>query len=100
MMSKARNAVLIPSSLLVMAVVLLIVVVLRAQVVMAPANPVLGVSSHSAATSQQTITSNGSTTPLAPPNAGTPPQASESLPTPGSAQCPPAPGSGLPCKIP
>jgi hypothetical protein len=114
-MSKARNAVLVPTGLLVMAGVLLFVLLIRAQIVMAPAptmhhatltapggapGPGAQGSSNTAATSQQTITSNGSTKPLAPPTAGTPPNASESLPTPGSAQCPSAPGSGLPCKIP
>jgi hypothetical protein len=99
-MSKARNALLVPTALLLVAGVLLIVLLIRAQVVLAPTPTTYHGSSNPAPISQQTITANGSTTPLAPPTAVTPPQASESMPTPGSAQCPSAPGSGLPCKIP
>jgi hypothetical protein len=113
-MSRARNAVLVPTGLLVLAGVLLFVLLVRTQIVMAPApamhratlpapvsaaGPGAQTGSNSAATSQQTISSNGSTTPLA-PAAGAPPQASQTLPSPDSAQCPQAPGSGLPCKIP
>ena len=99
-MSKVRNTVLVPTALLLVAGVLLIVLLIRAQVVLAPTPTTYHGSSNPAPISQQTITANGSTTPLAPPAAGAPPQASESMPTPGSAQCPSAPGSGLPCKIP
>src|ERR1700694_5490588 len=65
-MSKVRNVVLVPTALLVVAGVLLIVLLIRAQVVLAPTPTTYHGSSNPAPISQQTITANGSTTPLAP----------------------------------
>jgi cytoskeletal protein RodZ len=99
-MSKVRNTLLVPTALLLVAGILLIVLLIRAQVVLAPMPTTYHGSSNPAPISQQTISSQGSTAPIAAPTAGTQPQPSESSPAPGSAQCPSAPGSGLPCKIP
>src|ERR1700674_1636511 len=65
-MSKVRNTVLVPTALLVVAGVLLIALLIRAQVVLAPTPTMYHGSSNPAPISQQTITAQGSTTPLAP----------------------------------
>jgi hypothetical protein len=113
-MTKARNAVLVPFGLILMAGVLLIVVLLRAQVAFAPAAtihqiswsapaaaaPAAQANSNSAVVSQQTIKSIGSSAPLPAPQPATQQPAAESVPAPGSAHCPTQPGSGLPCTMP
>jgi hypothetical protein len=113
-MTRAKNAGLVPTALVLLAGVLLVVLLFRAQAGLAPAprlHQVTSVgsgaatsasqtSSNSAASSKQTITPIGSTAPISSGQGTSQQPISENKPVPGTAQCPSARGSGLPCRIP
>ena len=115
-MARARNAVIMPAGLVLMAAVLLLFLLLHAQVVFAPTPAMHQATSNApapaaapadrttmaspAAASEQTITYIGSSKPVAGPKPASQQPVSQSVPPAGSARCPSEPGSGLPCRIP
>ena len=112
-MTQAKNALLVPLGLILMAGVLLVVVLLRAQLLLAPAPtthqagwsaPAVAaqaqVNTSSSSNSAQAITTIGTSAPLTAPQPATQQPAAESAPTPGTGHCPAQPGSGLPCVMP
>jgi hypothetical protein len=112
-MTQAKNILLVPLGLVVMAGVLLIVVLLRAQLSLAPAPTAhqagwsapaaaaqAQVNTTSSSNSAQAITPIGTGAPLSAPKPASQQPAAESMPTPGTGHCPVQPRGGLPCVMP